>query len=113
MQPPENLKGRPTVGASNSPTQGISGLLEKMLTPIVSCLKTYIKDDWDFIRKLPYHVDHPCVLASCDVVNLYTSIPHDLGLEALSYWIEKKPELNTRALHKGVYFRSSFIRFVA
>ena len=28
------------------------------------------------------HADYPCVLASCDVVSLYTSIPHDLGLEA-------------------------------
>ena len=45
MQPPEDLKGRPTVGGPNSPTQGISGLSEKILTPIVSCLKTYIKDD--------------------------------------------------------------------
>ena len=56
-------------------------------------MKTYIKDDWDFIRKLPWDVDYPCVLASCDVVSLYTSIPHDLGLEALSYWIDQKQNL--------------------
>ena len=64
-------------------------------------MKTYVKDDWDFIRKLSSHVDYPCVLASCDVVSLYTSIPHDLGLEALSYWIDKKrnliPERFTKA----------------
>ena len=30
MQPPEDLKGRPIVGGVNSPTQGISGLLEKI-----------------------------------------------------------------------------------
>ena len=82
------------------------------LTPIVSCLKTYIKDDWDFIGKLPSHVDYPCGLASCDVVSLYNSIPHDLELEALSYWIDKKTELNARVLHKGVYFRSNFILIV-
>ena len=81
MQPPEDLKRRPTVGGPNSPTQVISGLLEKILTHIVLCLKTYIKDDWDFIRKLPSQVDYPYVLASCYVVSLYTSIPHDLGLE--------------------------------
>ena len=93
MQPPEDLKGRPIVGGPNSPTQGISGLSEKILTPIVSCLKTYIKGDWDFIRKLTSHVDYLCVSASCDVVSLYTSICHDLGLEALSYWIDKKRNL--------------------
>ena len=81
MQPPKDLRRRPTAGGLNSPTQGISGLLEKILTHIVSCLKTYIKDDWDFIRKLSYHVDYPHVLASCYVVSLYTSIPDDLGLE--------------------------------
>ena len=110
MQPPEDLKERPkkkkkkkktTVGVSNSPTQGISGLLEKLLTPIVSCLKTYINDDCDFIRKVPLHFHHPCVLASFDVVIFYTSIPHDLRLEALSYWIDKKrslmPERFTKA----------------
>ena len=101
MQSLEDLKGRPIVGDPNSPTQVTSGLLEKILTPIVSCLKTYIKDDWDFIRKFPSHVDYLCVLAKCDVASLYTSIPHDLGLAALSYWIEKKgnliPELCTKA----------------
>ena len=45
MQPPEDLKGRPIVGGPNSPTHGISSFLEKILTPIVSCLKAYIKDD--------------------------------------------------------------------
>ena len=79
MQLPEDLKGRPVVGGPNSPIQVISGLLEKIFTPIVLCLKTYIKDDWNFIRKLPSNVDYPCVLASCDVVSLCTSIPHNLG----------------------------------
>ena len=92
-QPPEDLKGRPIVGGPNSPTQGVSGLLEKILTPIVSCFKTYVKDDCDFIRRLPSHVDYPCVLASCDVVRSYTSVPHDLGLEALSCWIDKNRNL--------------------
>ena len=44
----------------------------------------------DFIRKLPSHTDYPCVLASCDVVSLCTSIPYKLGLVVLSYWIDKK-----------------------
>ena len=50
-------------------------------------------EDCGVIRKLPSHVDYPCVLASCDVVSLYTSIPHHLQLQALSYWIDKKGNL--------------------
>ena len=74
IQPPEDLEGRRIVSGPNSSTQGISGLLKKVLTSIVSCLKTYIKDDWDFIRKLPSYIDYPCVLPSCDVVSLFTRV---------------------------------------
>ena len=101
MQPPEDLKGRTIAGGQNSFTQGISSILEKILTPLVSCLKTYIKDDQDFIRKLPTHVDYPCVLASCDVASVYTSILHDLGLETLSYWIDKKQNLIPESFTKA------------
>ena len=107
-----NIKGGPIVGGPNFPTQGISGLLEKILTPIVSRLKTYIKYDWDFIRKLPSHVDYTCLLASCDVLSLYTSIPHGLGLEALSYWTEKKRNLIPKHFTKAVILEAaSFICF--
>ena len=68
MQPREDLKGRPNVGGPNSPTQSISGVLEKILAPIVSCLKTCFM----------FHV-------SC--------IPHDLGSEALSHKINRKQNL--------------------
>ena len=33
IQPPKDLKGRSIVDGSNYPTQGISGLLEKILNP--------------------------------------------------------------------------------
>ena len=36
----------------NSPTEGISGHLENLLTHAASCLKTNIKNNWGFIRKL-------------------------------------------------------------
>ena len=91
----------PIVGSANSPTQAIGGLLEKILTPIVLYLKLYIKDDQDFLRKLPSHFDYLCVLASCDDVSFYTSAPHDSGLEAFSYWINKKRSLITRSFIKA------------
>ena len=30
---------------------------------------------------------------SCDISSLYTSIPTELGTEAISYWLDKKREL--------------------
>ena len=48
MDPPDDLKARPIVAGPNSPTQKLSELLEKILSPLVPRQKSYIKDDWDF-----------------------------------------------------------------
>ena len=89
MDAPQDLKARPIVAGSNSPTSRLSELLEKILTPLVPHLKSYVKDDIDMLRKLPHKLDSGCDLYSFDVVSLYTSISRDLGIEALSYWYDK------------------------
>ena len=50
---PDDLKGTPILRGPNSPTQGISDLLNKLLTSVVACLKTHKKTDLDFLEKLP------------------------------------------------------------
>ena len=83
MSPPKDLKGRAIVAGPQAPTQHLSELLEKLLSPLVPQLRSYVKDDWDFLRKFPRQLDPHCKLYSCDVVNLYTNISHDLGLKSL------------------------------
>ena len=90
---PESLKGRPIVAGPLSPTKHLAQLIDRILSPIVSQQKSYIKDDWDFIGKLPREVEVDSDLFSCDVVSLYTSIPHTLGLRAIQYWIERERHL--------------------
>ena len=46
------ITGRPVIAGPNSPTQRLSFLLEKVWTPLVTKLKSYIKDYWDFSKKL-------------------------------------------------------------
>ena len=41
-----------------------------------------------FLNYLPVEVEERTLIVSCDVVSLYTSIPHDLGLTAIEYWID-------------------------
>ena len=73
-------------------------------------MKTDIKDDWDFIRKSPSHVNYPRLLASCDVVSLYTSIPYNLRLEGLSCSTEKKQNLIPEHFTQAFIFEAvSFI----
>ena len=91
--PPSDLKGRPIVGGPNSPTQKLSELLENFLSPLVPKLKTHIKDDWDFLKKLKYNTSGEYDMISYDIVSLYTSIPHDLGEQAIRHYVNKYPEL--------------------
>ena len=90
---PEDLKARPIISGPESPTQRLSCLIENLLKPIVSCLTTYLKDDWEFLRFLPSSLNFDSVLYSCDIASYYTSIPIDLGIEAINYWIKRKRSL--------------------
>ena len=89
MNIPSSLKTRPICGGPNAVTQGASKLLHEILSPLVPVMKSYIKDEWDFVRRFPRHVSFDATLLSCDIVSLYTSIPIELGLEALEYWIKR------------------------
>ena len=56
----------------------------------------YIRDSMDFLNKIPETTDHNKLLVTFDVTSLYTNIPHDFGLQAIRFWIEKYPELIPR-----------------
>ena len=110
MSPPDNLKGRPIVAGPASPTQRLSEFLDTLLKPIVPKLSTYVKDDWDFIRKIPREFHTSTSLFSNDVVSLYTSIPHTLGIEAIDYWIDKRNDLIPARFTKNFILES--VKFI-
>ena len=45
----------------------------------------------DFLNHLPSAVPENTLLASFDVESLYSNIPHELGIEAIKYWLRKYP----------------------
>ena len=92
-EPPNNLKGRPIIADQNSPTQRLSSLLEKILTPLIPKLKSYIKDDSGFLKKLPRNLDPSFTFLTCDIVSLYTNILYKIGLRALLCYITKYKNL--------------------
>ena len=89
MKMPEHLASRPIIAGPKAPTQHLSELLDILLSPLVMYLKSYIKDDWDFLRKLPRKIPDDCDIYTCDITSLYTNINHELGLKALSFWVNK------------------------
>ena len=46
----------------------------------------------DFLNYIPNNVPAHTILVSFDVTSLYTNVPHDLGIDAVKFWIEKHPD---------------------
>ena len=90
---PDDLRGRPIISGPESPTQCLSCIIETLLKPIVPLLITYRKDDWEFIQFLPRSLTFDSNMYFCDIESLYTSVPTELGREAIEYWIMKKQDL--------------------
>ena len=88
LPPPADLKMRPIVAGPSSPTQRLSNFLDLILKPLCKHVASYIRDDLEFLAHIPEEVNENTILVSMDVVNLYTSIPHELGLQAIEYWLD-------------------------
>ena len=90
-----NNPGRPIVSACSCPTENISAYLDEVLAPFVRTLPTYVKDtnhalnifdSFSFDTTDPGHR----FLFTMDVKSLYTVIPNDCGLQALTYFLDKR-----------------------
>ena len=87
----KDLKLRPIVAGHKSPTKRLSNFLDILLKPFLSKIKSYVKDDFDFLKKCKRNLTKNSKLVSFDVTSLYTNIPHELGLKAIEYWLDKYP----------------------
>ena len=59
-------------------------------------MPSFVRDDIDFLTHLPERVIDNSELITFDIVSLYTNIPHELGLTAIQFWLEKKRHLLER-----------------
>ncbi|XP_061187186.1 uncharacterized protein LOC133195360 [Saccostrea echinata] len=89
---PNDLKLRPIIAGPTSSTQRLSNLLDIILKPLCTKVTSYVRDDMDFLNYIPQTVPRDTLLVSFDVTSLYTNITHDLGIEAIKYWLDKYPE---------------------
>ena len=64
----------------------------------------------DFLDKCPSDVDEDTEIVTFDVISLYTSIPHEFGLETIDYFLTKYPEdLHPRFRKEFVLESANFI----
>ena len=88
---PDKLNVRPIVGGPNCPTRPLCQLIDIILKPFLIHIKSHVNDNLDFLGKCSWKNNDSTTLVTFDVKSLYTSIPHNYDLEAISFWIEKHP----------------------
>ena len=99
--------GHPTiVGGPNHPTMPLSQLISVILKPFLIHIKCYVKDKLDFLRKCSRKNNDTTILVTFDIQRLYTSIPHDYGLETISSMTEKHPDSLHSRFSKGFVLES-------
>ncbi|CAJ0940507.1 unnamed protein product [Ranitomeya imitator] len=76
--------GRPIVASTNSILSPLAMTIEKILTPLLVHITSFIRDTSDFLEGLKSigSIHQNCLLVTMDVNSLYTSIDHQKGLEA-------------------------------
>ena len=88
----------------SGPTETISQIVDYHLQPIVQGTPSYLKDTTSFLKIMDEtRVEKDDWLVTIDVKSLYTSIPHDRGIEAVcrymdSYYDQPRLTENMRCL---------------
>lgn len=83
-----DLNLRPIIAGPVCLTSRLSNFIDIILKPLVKYVTSYLKDTTDFLRQLPRTTDENTILVSFDVESLYSNICHELGLEAIKYWLD-------------------------
>ena len=89
-----NIPGRTAISNCGVPTEKVFEFLDTHMQPIIRKGWSYIKDSQDFInksRKLG-KIPNNAILASADVVGLYPSVPHNVGLRAFQEALDKREQ---------------------
>ncbi|XP_072420898.1 uncharacterized protein [Chiloscyllium punctatum] len=90
---PDHL-GRPIISACSCPIEPISTYLDTVLTPLVQELPTYVRDTTHALHLLQeFRFPSPQrLIFTMDIQSLYTSIRHDQGLQALRFFLSRRPQ---------------------
>ena len=78
---PEDLTVGPIVGGPNCPTRTLSQLIDIALKPFLIHIKSYVKDNINYLRKFSRKNNDSTTLVTFDVKSLYTSIPNSYGIK--------------------------------
>ncbi|XP_029653875.1 uncharacterized protein LOC115227088, partial [Octopus sinensis] len=89
----KDLTLRPIIAGPACEIHRLSNFLDILPKPLLKYIKSFIRDDLDMQEHLPKAIKEEALLVSFDLINLYTNIPHDYGIKAIKFWLEKYSEV--------------------
>ena len=97
-----DVVGRPVISDCGTATEHISEYLDFHLNPLVSKIKSFVKDTSHFLSLLAQLGEIPdnALLCTADVVGLYPNIPHNEELEAMHKALDTRqnPSVSTESI---------------
>ena len=87
------VPGRPVVSCCGALTERLSEIVDFLVKPLIpNSVTSYLRDTKDFLQKVRSLDPLPpgACLVTLDVTNLYPSIPHEDGLEALAAFLAEQ-----------------------
>lgn len=84
--------GRPIINGIDTITEPASQLIDSAIKPLTASLDSFLQDTTQVLIQLQKINQVPnALLVTMDVEQLYTNIDHKDGLEALEYFLNKRP----------------------
>ena len=86
-----DTKLRPIVGDFRCPRRKLTRLTDILLKSFLKHIKikSFTRDSLDFLIKCVRDVDEDTEIVLFEVIGLYTSVPHEFGLEAIDHLFKK------------------------
>ena len=109
------VPGRPLVDSSNCHSTQISKYVDYHLQPAVTNLKSYVKDTTDVLNKISQvneKITNDSILVTMDVRSLYTSIPHEEGLNAVRNTMNSTNPSKSRIVTKFLFLILTLNNFI-
>ena len=83
---PKDLKLRHTVRCHKFWSKRLIDFADILFKPLLFKIKSFVKDDFDFLKKCDRNFTKNSKLVTFDVTILNTNMLHELGLKAIEYW---------------------------
>ena len=103
---PLSLIMGPIIAEPQCVTSRLSDFIDKILRPYLGKVKGYIRDDIDFLTKIPRVAAKTRRFLTFDISSMYTNVDNDLSQEAIKYWFEKYLSSKARKINDKFILQS-------